>query len=686
MKFFYIRRVATGFLCAVVLFLAGCSQPGGVLPEKEPEQEQSPGTEKPRILTGLEIAALPDITVYAAGANFAFDPTGLVVHGLYSDGTLEVLPPSAYVIDDTKITGTGQQRVFIRKEGLESVAILIYLDPTGRVLQSAALTAPPPATQTLGKAFSTTGMVITGTYANGDTATLDAGLCKITGYDKRLRGKQRVTFKINGKPLATDMEITVKLPAGSAITIMGRSTSVYRPGPGGTESYRPVWIKGMPFSLEDSGMRVEARAGGQTYVLTWGKGLGPGDTVTGYTSTTTGKQTLTLNLDSFTAAFDVFVLDAEPALWFDYGYMRHAGDTTGAGPGVGRYYARPGETLVLAPVRYLIGWNADFTDATGTTYTWSVTGGASGTASTSGEFYSFTPTATGTYTVKVNVTGRNFVTNTPITLSASTEVECYSETLPAPSGRPAYVSPLKNFAPGQFTERGTGHGWSLGAALGYEVWSVPSGTTTVRIVGNGFGLWSEPGIVWVQEDANGNGIPDEMWYEVPGSDDTHSHWKEAIARRYGVKYFRVAEGSSTPNEYGQTIHTIGWVDSRGRAGILPGGWPHEWGVSGDWVTYTGTLLRSDIVKKSDDSSDFTLGAGGFWGYVDAYNGDKQYVDCAAANAKKADGTSAGLTTIRFVKVQTGIFRYESAFGEMSTEIVSATGLSDQSGGFPNPIQ
>jgi hypothetical protein len=56
----------------------------------------------------------------------------------------------------------------------------------------------------------------------------------------------------------------------------------------------------------------------------------------------------------------------------------------------------------------------------------------------------------------------------------------------------------------------------------------------------------------------------------------------------------------------------------------------------------------------------------------------------ASNAIKADGTPAGIGSFRFIKVQTAFFNYGGAVGETSTEIVSATGLNDQSGGFPSP--
>jgi hypothetical protein len=632
-----------------------------------------------RIFTRLEIASPPDPLIYMPGAEVK--PAGLVVQGGYGDGGREELAPSAYRIDMSKVTGTGTQRVFIRKDGLESLAILIYIDPTGRALKSAVLTTPPSSAQEMGKDFNTAGMVITGTYADGSTEALNNGLCKIRGYDKWKRGTQRVALSINGIALASDLELNLKIPASAIIKMVetqssGRIISLGEYHPGDADIYRPVYIKGMPFDLAQANLRPVVTVNGVLVMLSWGDGLGPGDTVTGYNATVPGKQTLSLNLDGKTGTFNVFVLDAEPRVYFDYGYMRHAGDPGGAGPGEGKHYARPNETLILAPIRFLIGYDAENRDI-GASYSWSVTGGSYDTAAgTSGDSFAFTPKAAGTYTVTVAVTGRNFVTGQTDTKTASTEVVCYTGALPAGT----FVSPLKNFSPGQFTEGGTGHGWSLGAALGYEVFRIEP-SSDFRVTGNGFGGWEEPGIVWVQEDRNGNDLPDEMWYELTGSDETNPLTKPYITRRYAIKWFRF-ENETEENQFGQIIRTTCWVDNKGRAGVLSGGWPKDWGVSGDWVAYTGTVVR--------DGQGSVLGPGiefpqGLAGYVDCYyNNDQNYV-FSKDTAIRADGSPANLDHIRFVKVQTGYFNYGGILGEYSTEIVSATGLGDQSGGFPNPL-
>jgi hypothetical protein len=196
-----------------------------------------------------------------------------------------------------------------------------------------------------------------------------------------------------------------------------------------------------------------------------------------------------------------------------------------------------------------------------------------------------------------------------------------------------------------------------------------------KIEGNPMEAWREPGVVWMQEDRNGNGLPDEMWYELPGGDETHPLWKNQITRRHALTYFKTDDHGSK-NEYGQIIKEVHWADSRGRAGMIPGGFPDKfWGVTGDRVTYTCTLLRDD---------------GDIWSLSYNLLGLEGYVDCTGnaafpvSRAVRSDGTPANLSEVKFLKVQTGLVKYGGLFGDVSTEIPWADFLPDQSGGFPMP--
>jgi hypothetical protein len=171
-------------------------------------------------------------------------------------------------------------------------------------------------------------------------------------------------------------------------------------------------------------------------------------------------------------------------------------------------------------------------------------------------------------------------------------------------------------------------------------------------------------VVWIQEDNNGNGLPDEMWYELRGSEDDTDH-KRNISRRYALSYFRASE--AVINQYGQLIRRVYWVDAKGRTGMIPGGFPApRWGVEGEWVTYTFTRLGDGGLSESTS------------GYVDTLD-EIFYIN----KAMRADETPIALAAVRFIKVQTAVFSYGGLFGDTSTEIQYADFLGTQSW-FPKP--
>jgi hypothetical protein len=615
----------------------------------------------------ITVLSPPDTTYY--GRNMAFDATGLVVAWLYNDGSTEEIPSGGYTMSNPNMAQYTPKLIILRAGGFET-SFVIQVVNTEKVLQSISASGPDNKTQVFSREFDRTGLVVTGHFSDGSTADLSS-LAAIVGYNKFKRGPQAVSVKVNGKTASLE-GISTRLAEDATITAFFGF------------GVKTTFIKGETMTPEKANLSVTMRPGGAVFQSEFKQlslengGLLPEDfdgLVAAYDPNRIGKQTLSMTLDGRSFDVDLYVADAEPDAWFDFGYMRHEGDPTGAGPGAGKYYAQPNETLIIAPVRYLIGYNDDHSDA-GVSYSWTVSGGDSSrtySISNGGEFLHITPKIVGTYAISVSITGRNYVSGSDVTKTAQAELVCYTGTVSA--GGKTFTSPLKNFGAGQMCEGGTGLGWSLGSAGGYEVWAVHP-NSVYNIYGNAFGSWNEAGIVWVQEDRNGNGLPDEMWYELTGGDETHSLWKNYITRRYALTYYKV-EGKSVVNEYGQLIRGVYWVDSRGRAGMIPGGFPDKyWGVVGDRVTYTTTLLRDDgrIHYPSYNLVGLT-------GYVDTVDDCKFLV----SDAIYADGTPApNFPGVKFLKVQTAIFRYGDIFGDVSTEISYGDDLPRQSGSFPMP--
>jgi hypothetical protein len=701
-----------GWAAALGLLLTVCEQPGHEAPAEGETQVYETDGEVPvyEKLTAIEIGTLPDTLYYHAGKQF--DPTGLEVNGVYykyigydeepeadvepDEAVTRPLSRSSYKISAPGASAAGgyAYNVTVRYGDLPPLSFPVYISA---VSETASLTdikltgnelSKIKKVYELGQDFDLSNINVTAYYSDNTTENIPASTCQVLNFDKRKRGTQKVTVRMNGRQLAVVDGVTVKVPQNATLTansINNVASAIGWQDKSKTDYYKPVFIKGMNITPENLFLRVNVKANGDTITLSvLNGGITDADTIT-YNKDQAGLQHPELQLDEAKCALEVFFTDAAPEVYFDYGFMRHNKDAAGKGLGAGKYYVKQGGTLVLSPIRFLIGYDADYNTLPGTSYSWTVSGGGYTAPSLNGEFLYFTPSAAGDYTVSVSVNGRNFVTGQSDTKTASTQVVSFTGTADGKTD-PFGGKPLKNFAPGQFTKGGTGHGWSLGTALGYEMWPISSSTSNITIQGNGFENWSEEGIVWVQDDENGNGVPDEMWYELKGSADDSTVYRNYITRRYAIKHFAY-DGSTKTNEYGQPVGYTFWTDSKGRCGVMITGWPDEWGVdkagNGVWVMYTGTILA--------DGGTVTYTAGGLGtgsiGYVDVYNAkEKQTMVVDKAKAIRADGSAANIGNIRFIKVQTGVFSYGGPFGDVSTEIVRATGIDgDQSGGFPNPL-
>jgi hypothetical protein len=246
----------------------------------------------------------------------------------------------------------------------------------------------------------------------------------------------------------------------------------------------------------------------------------------------------------------------------------------------------------------------------------------------------------------------------------------------------AYVTLLFEFnpAPGQFintpiadtvaaqgtlkTDQGL---VSLGAFGGYivlgfdhTVLDVP-GKDDLIVYGNAFPSFAEPGVVWVMQDTNGNGKPDDTWYELAGSETGKVGYKTD----YSVTYTR-------PN---CDTCSVPWTDNQGKTGVVQTNIFHTQayfpiGIKGNTYTLTGTLLPSSNVDLSDPLN-ITSTAFAF-GYSDSTSGGDTM---DIANAVDKNGTKVNLKGIDFIKVQTGIQINMGWLGELSTEFCGAADLS-----------
>lgn len=189
----------------------------------------------------------------------------------------------------------------------------------------------------------------------------------------------------------------------------------------------------------------------------------------------------------------------------------------------------------------------------------------------------------------------------------------------------------------------------------------------LAIRGNAFDGSSEPGIVWVARDENGDGLANDVWYELAGSDTM----AETTIRSYSVTYYR-------PEADGQPVK---WIDSEGVEGEIdylkafhsqPSYYP-MW-IGKDTYTLTGTRLEARNYDKSGKGSMWVQPAFG-WGYADNFSAEDYAEDDKTlnlfdiANAIDQEGKTAVLEYIDFVKVQTACNTKSGWVGEQSTEVV-----------------
>jgi hypothetical protein len=608
-------------------------------------------------LTGIVIASPPETLYYALGQEF--NPYGLVVEGTFDDGSSRALAEDEYQLTvlPPDMEAAGPKLVEVTA-GEFTAKTAVIVNNSDSVLDSIKVSPVGDAVHNLGEGFRPASLNVTGTFKdkNENTETKNLSVFSVQGYDKDKRGEQNVTVSVNGKK--GDAAVRVRIPAdavvSSANTVGTNLTDV-------THGHNTVFIKGQDPAQSNVKFRILLKVDGANYTLFSGDGIEPDDI--SLDTSETGIQTAVITLDDKKINVDVYVADIEPEVYFDHGFWRHENMTQPDG-----YHTVPGKTVTLSPVRVLIGYDKDNKDI-GAEYGWTVSpvdGAGDIPYSKNKEFISLTPGTTGKWNVSVKVKGRNFIDGSEIERTASTVVICDEAKTATNTGSKEY----KGFAPGQFAEGGTGAGWSLGTIGGYWIKS-RAHKEVYTIKGNSFGGWTEPGMVWFQEDLNGNNEPDEVWYEAHGAPSTAD---APITRRYSITFFK-ADDTSTPssNSYGQVLRGVYWADCKGRTGKINGGWPHLYGApnyDGAKVTYTCTLFSDDEkINIKSVAMQFKLPENR--PFVDHAPPDENFY---ISNAVAADGSSVTLTNVRFVKVHTAVFKYgDTAFGEISTEIKSQEG-------------
>lgn len=280
----------------------------------------------------------------------------------------------------------------------------------------------------------------------------------------------------------------------------------------------------------------------------------------------------------------------------------------------------------------------------------------------------------------------------------SVNLKYYAIAQPA-EGSSKWISQIIEFcpAPGQYTNKNLGNlesaqsivgkkGMvSLGGYGGYISFkfdhTVINGEGDDFVIhGNAFKGSSEPGIVMVAYDSNGNGTPDpEEWYDLKGSE--HSNPETNL--NYVLTYYKPSQTEQSED--------IKWTDNTGATGFLTVNAYHKQcyyplflaqGVP-DKLEFAGTLLPPTAIQ--DPNTGWWKVNELEWGYVDNYS--EKYAEAAGddndtkrsnkfdiSNAIDKTGEPVELKAIDFIKVYTGVNQQAGWLGETSTEVCGAISL------------
>ena len=185
------------------------------------------------------------------------------------------------------------------------------------------------------------------------------------------------------------------------------------------------------------------------------------------------------------------------------------------------------------------------------------------------------------------------------------------------------------------------------------------------IKGNAHTGNAEAGIVMVSQDANGNGLPDDTWYELSGSADEDDF---AVRYDYELEYTRLGDSLD-----------VAWSNNLGNAGFINRNPFHQQDYFPAWIesplTFSGTLLPDNATDTSGNGSYWVLEPYRF-GYADNLPntdtlGCSFNIDWAVEPLTRE---AVNLKYVDFVRVYTALHQDCGWIGETSTEISGAEDL------------
>lgn len=187
-----------------------------------------------------------------------------------------------------------------------------------------------------------------------------------------------------------------------------------------------------------------------------------------------------------------------------------------------------------------------------------------------------------------------------------------------------------------------------------------------KVYGNAFANWSEAGIVMVSKDVNGNGLPDDTWYELAGSEYSNA----STIKNYSITYTKPSPLNAD----------VPWSDNQGNSGLVKRNTYHtqasyypQW--LGNSITFTGTRIPPNAYDSDPTATEYWVAPAYAWGYADNVANTDANASFDIAWAVNSSGTPVTLTGIDFIKIYTATIQDAGWLGEVSTEVAGIEDLN-----------
>ena len=234
-------------------------------------------------LVSIAVKTNPTKMSYYQGE--ALDSTGLTLTATYNNGNTETVT-TGFTCSALDSSSAGQKTITVTYQGLTTTFSVTVI--AVNLVSVSVKTMPNKTSYFTGESFDQTGLTLTATYNNGNTETISSGI-ECTGFSSATAGQKTVTASYGGKSTTFTVEVKAIVPTG--ITV--------KTAPNKTEYF-------VGDSYDGTGLVVNV-----TYNNGTNKDITTGFTTSGFSSATTGKNTVTVSYEGFTATFDVTIKAVE---------------------------------------------------------------------------------------------------------------------------------------------------------------------------------------------------------------------------------------------------------------------------------------------------------------------------------------------------------------------------------------